>query len=112
MPGQKGDAPSLWGCPWFLSPVALCWQCCVLKVYHPVTQDPAFLWKGPLTTKQELREKLAYMVPASMFWGFLGGFSFNYEESAGSSYTQAKKKPWKPDLMNQVWPDEVYLGAW
>lgn len=29
--------------------------------------------------------------------GIFLGFSLNYKESGGSSYTQAKKKLWKPD---------------
>lgn len=53
----------------------------------------AFFWRGPLTTKEELREKLAYKGSARMFWGFFfSWFSLNYEESTGSCYTQAKKK--------------------
>lgn len=111
MPGQREEEMLP---PWELAhDFSAQWLCADNAVFSKfVTQlsKITFFWRGPLTTKEELREKCIQGTCEDVL-GIFWGLSLNYEESAGSSYTQTKKKLWKPDEMNLVWPDKVYLKA-
>lgn len=75
MPGQRDEE--------MLPPCGLAhdfsaqWLCADSAVFSKfITQlsKITFFWRRPLTTKEELREKLAYKGPARMFWVFFGDF--------------------------------------
>lgn len=115
MLGQREEERLL---PWELShDFSAQWLCADSAVFSPslspsYIQDTAFGWRGPLTTKvRGAKGKVSIQGTCQDVLGMFWGFYLNYKESAGCSYTQAKKQLWKPDQVNLVWPDEVYLNA-